>query len=88
IAVALTAMLLLEMNATESVANSLVLMPVLTYITIYAGLSNLTLPKILEGGDYSYGVYLYHVPYIKLAIMLGPPVLVGTVVGIVMLTLM
>ncbi|MGO7591228.1 acyltransferase family protein [Rhizobium leguminosarum] len=88
IAVALTAMLLLEMSATESVANRLVLMPVLTYITIYAGLSHLTLPKILEGGDYSYGVYLYHVPFIQLAIMLGPPILVGTVVGIVMLILM
>ncbi|MGO6719423.1 acyltransferase family protein [Rhizobium ruizarguesonis] len=88
IAVALTAMLLLEMSATESVANRLVLMPVLTYITIYTGLSHLALPKILEGGDYSYGVYLYHVPFIQLAIMLGPPILVGTVVGIVMLILM
>ena len=87
IAVALAAILLLDMSATESVANRLILMPVLTYITIYAGLSRLKLPKFLEGGDYSYGVYLYHVPFIQLAILLGPPILVGTAVGIVMLTL-
>ncbi|WP_245300362.1 acyltransferase [Rhizobium sp. YK2] len=87
VAVCFVAMLLLDMSATESVANRLILMPVITYITIHAGLSRLPLPKILEGGDYSYGVYLYHVPFIQLAILLGPSILVGTAVGIVMLTL-
>ncbi|MER8377503.1 acyltransferase [Mesorhizobium sp. M1406] len=87
IAVAASAILLLETSATESVAYRLVLMPVLTYITIYAGVSRLMLPRILEGGDYSYGVYLYHMPFIQLAILVGPPILVGTVVGIVTLTL-
>lgn len=87
IAVAVSAILLLETSATESVAYRLILMPVLTYITIYAGLSRLMLPRILEGGDYSYGVYLYHLPFIQLAILVGPPILVGTVVGIVALTL-
>jgi len=86
--IALAAMLLLDTTATESVASRLLLMPVLTYITIYAGLSHLPLPKILEGGDYSYGVYLYHVPFIQLAILLGPPVVVGTVAGIFILTVL
>ena len=56
IAVALTAMIVLDTRATHSVANRLILIPVLTYITIYAGLSRLPLPKILGRGDYSYGV--------------------------------
>ncbi|MFA6157321.1 acyltransferase family protein [Mesorhizobium sp.] len=87
VGVAASAMLLLETSATGSVADRLILMPVLTYITIYSGLSRLVLPRILEGGDYSYGVYLYHVPFIQLAILVGPSILVGTVVGIVTLTL-
>jgi peptidoglycan/LPS O-acetylase OafA/YrhL len=88
IAIALAAMLLLDTSVTESVAYRLMLMPALVYITIYVGLSRVKLPKILEGGDYSYGVYLYHVPFIQLAIFLGPPILVGTAIGIVMLSLM
>ncbi|WFR97903.1 acyltransferase family protein [Rhizobium tumorigenes] len=85
--IALAAALLLDMGATERVANRLILLPVLAYITIYLGLSRLTLPKILESGDYSYGVYLYHVYLIQLAILPGPPIFVGTAVGIVMLVL-
>ncbi|OJF95075.1 acyltransferase family protein [Pararhizobium antarcticum] len=88
LSIALAAMVLLDTNATESVASRLIVMPVLTYITIYAGLTRLPLPKIVEGGDYSYGVYLYHVPLIQLAILLGPPVLVGTALGIVVLTVL
>ncbi|WP_426229514.1 acyltransferase family protein [Pararhizobium sp. DWP3-4] len=87
VAVAFAAMVLLDISATQSVAYRLVLMPVLTYITIYAGLSRLRLPKFLERGDYSYDVYLYHVPFIQLAILLGPPILVGTAIGIVLLSL-
>jgi peptidoglycan/LPS O-acetylase OafA/YrhL len=86
IAIALTAMIVLDTRATHSVANRLILIPVLTYITIHAGLSRLPLPKSLERGDYSYGVYLYHVPFIQLAIFLAPSVFVGTVPGVVMLT--
>lgn len=86
IAIALTAMFVLDTRATHSVANRLILIPALTYITIYAGLSRLPLPKILERGDYSYGVYLYHVPFIQLSIFLAPSVFVGTIPGVVMLT--
>ncbi|MBB3441170.1 acyltransferase [Rhizobium sp. BK379] len=86
VAVALIAMIVLDTRATESVANRLILIPVLTYITIYAGLSRLPLPKILGRGDYSYGVYLYHVPFIQLSIFLAPSFFVGTIPGVVMLT--
>ncbi len=86
VAVALIAMIVLDTRATESVANRLILIPVLTYITIYAGLSWLPLPKILGRGDYSYGVYLYHVPFIQLSIFLAPSLFVGTIPGVVMLT--
>ncbi len=86
IAVALTAMIVLDTRATHSVTNRLILIPVLTYITIYAGLSRLPLPKILGRGDYSYGVYLYHVPFIQLSIFLAPSFFVGTIPGVVMLT--
>ncbi len=86
IAIALTAMIVLDTRATHSVANRLILIPALTYITIHAGLSRLPLPKILERGDYSYGVYLYHVPFIQLSIFLAPSVFVGTIPGVIMLT--
>ncbi|EJJ24504.1 acyltransferase family protein [Rhizobium sp. CF142] len=86
VAIALIAMIVLDARATHSVANRLILIPALTYITIYAGLSRLPLPKILERGDYSYGVYLYHVPFIQLAIFLAPSVFVGTIPGVIMLT--
>ncbi len=87
IAIALAAMVLLDTRATASVGNRLVLIPALTYITIYAGLSRLPLPRIFRGGDYSYGVYLYHVPFIQLAIYLAPSVFVGSVAGVMLLTL-
>ncbi len=47
VAVALIAMIVLDAQATESVCNRLILIPVLTYITIYAGQSRLPLLKIL-----------------------------------------
>ncbi|MBB3656621.1 peptidoglycan/LPS O-acetylase OafA/YrhL [Rhizobium sp. BK650] len=86
IAIVLDSALLLDVTAGGSVANRLILIPALTYITVYAGLSRLPLPKILERGDYSYGVYLYHVPFIQLSIFLAPSVFVGTIPGVVMLT--
>lgn len=86
IVVALGAMVLLDTRATGSVVNRILLIPVLSYITIHAGLSRLPLPKILSGGDYSYGVYLYHVPFMQLAIYLAPSLFVGTIPGVILLT--
>ncbi len=86
VVIAIDGMLLLDTRATHSVANRLILIPVLTYITIYAGLSRLPLPKIFGRGDYSYGVYLYHMPFIQLSIFLAPSFFVGTIPGVVMLT--
>jgi peptidoglycan/LPS O-acetylase OafA/YrhL len=59
--------------ATEHiVALQIVLIPALTYITVYLGLTKVPVPEYFKKGDYSYGVYLYHAPLIQVIITLFP----------------
>src|SRR6516165_4596561 len=48
------------------------LMPAIVYVTIFAGLTPLPLPKFFHTGDYSYGIYLYHQPSLQIIIPLFP----------------
>jgi len=48
------------------------LMPAIVYVTIFAGLTPLPLPKFFHTGDYSYGIYLYHQPFLQIIITLFP----------------
>jgi peptidoglycan/LPS O-acetylase OafA/YrhL len=52
----------------------LILLPALTYITVFIGLTNIPIPKFLKRGDYSYGVYLYHDPILQSIISIFPAI--------------
>lgn len=54
--------------------SRLVLLPALTYLTIFVGLTHVPIPKYFTKGDYSYGVYLYHDPFLQIVISLMPAV--------------
>ncbi len=43
--------------------------PPLTYLTVWAGMVRLPKPNFLGGGDFSYGVYLWHFPILQLLVM-------------------
>jgi peptidoglycan/LPS O-acetylase OafA/YrhL len=47
-----------------------------TYITIFIGMSNIPKSKILQSGDYSYGIYLYGFPIMQ-ALIASVPYLRG-----------
>lgn len=46
----------------------LALAPVLAYLTVWLGLARLPKLEILGGGDFSYGIYLYHFPILQLLV--------------------
>jgi peptidoglycan/LPS O-acetylase OafA/YrhL len=48
------------------------LMPALVYVTVFVGLTRVPLPKFFHTGDYSYGIYLYHQPFLQIVITLLP----------------
>lgn len=47
-------------------------LPLIVYLTVAIGLSRLPPIPGFGGGDYSYGLYLYHVPFMQLLIHLFP----------------
>jgi peptidoglycan/LPS O-acetylase OafA/YrhL len=71
-AVCVLAMLILSSPSIESVPNRLVVIPALVYITVFVGLTPVPLPSVFHKGDYSYGVYLYHDPFLQILISLAP----------------
>lgn len=56
---------------SNPVADAL-LLPLVVYLTVAIGLSRLPPIPGFGGGDYSYGLYLYHVPFMQLLIYLFP----------------
>jgi len=47
--------------------------PVLTYIVLWLGLSRLPRNRLFGGGDWSYGIYLWHFPILQLVMLLLAP---------------
>jgi peptidoglycan/LPS O-acetylase OafA/YrhL len=55
--------------------------PLVTYVTVYIGLTSFQSNRLLQLGDYSYGIYLYGYP-ISEALVRTFPVLRGNVFGL------
>jgi peptidoglycan/LPS O-acetylase OafA/YrhL len=45
--------------------KSLLLIAPSAYLVAWAGLQRLAVPRVYRGGDYSYGVYLWHFPVLQ-----------------------
>jgi peptidoglycan/LPS O-acetylase OafA/YrhL len=58
-------------------AVHVVALPLLAYLTVMIGLSPMPRLPGFETGDYSYGLYLYHVPFIQLLIHYFPQTWTG-----------
>lgn len=56
----------------DSTVFHALMLPPLGYVTVYLGLSRIPVPAIFKTGDYSYGLYLYHVPFIQALLSLFP----------------
>jgi peptidoglycan/LPS O-acetylase OafA/YrhL len=61
-----------SMAAGQAPALRFLLMPAIVYMTIFIGLTKMPLPKFFHTGDYSYGIYLYHQPFLQIIITLFP----------------
>ena len=73
-AICLYAAIELPSGMQDAVANRLIGIPVLVYMTVFIGLTPVPVPKLIRSGDYSYGVYLYHDPLLQVIIGLFPAV--------------
>jgi peptidoglycan/LPS O-acetylase OafA/YrhL len=62
----------LNMHDVDRVGNRFFFLPPLVYITVFLGLTKLPLPRFFHSGDYSYGVYLYHEPFLQCLVVLAP----------------
>lgn len=66
---------------SEMVIGRLILLPILTYMTVFIGLTDVPIPEFFKRGDYSYGVYLYHFPILQTIINLWPRLFINTSYG-------
>jgi peptidoglycan/LPS O-acetylase OafA/YrhL len=62
----------LPMAQGQSPLLRFILLPALAYVTVFIGLTPMPLPKFFKTGDYSYGIYLYHQPFLQIVISLFP----------------
>jgi peptidoglycan/LPS O-acetylase OafA/YrhL len=56
----------------QSIGARFFLLPALSYITVFIGLTKIKIPSYFIRGDYSYGIYLYHDPFLQIVIALFP----------------
>lgn len=68
----LAAIITLDSRAIESVINRPIVITSLVYMTVFIGLSEVPIPAFFRKGDYSYGVYLYHDPFLQICISAFP----------------
>lgn len=63
---------ILPMQQGQSTLLRFILLPALAYVTVFIGLTPIRLPRFFRTGDYSYGIYLYHQPFLQIVISLFP----------------
>ncbi len=68
----LFAMLHFNYHAIDRVGNRFFFLPPLVYMTAFLGVTKIPLPRFFHSGDYSYGVYLYHEPFLQIIVGLVP----------------
>lgn len=71
-ALCVAAAFVFDASETLKPTTRIVLLPALTYVTVYLGLTTIKLPAFLTKGDYSYGLYLYHNPLLQIVIGIFP----------------
>ena len=79
--IAIAAIFVLSSPSIETVPNRIIVIPALVYITVFIGLTPVPLPSMFHKGDYSYGVYLYHDPFLQILIGLAPGIFLAPKVG-------
>ena len=75
------AIIFMNSSSIFQVPNRIILVPALVYITVFIGLVPMWLPKFFHQGDYSYGVYLYHDPFLQILILLAPALFLTPITG-------
>ena len=75
-------------HLNDVTALHLIGVPVLLYIVVFAGLSKLPKLPVYKHGDYSYGIYLYHVPFLQAIVFLHPEISAGPlfIIGLPLMT--
>ena len=86
--VCLAGALRLDLVSSEIVIYRFMLLPALVYLTVYLGVTRIPIPRILHSGDYSYGVYLYHAPLLKVVVGLVPGIVLTRFWGAIALALL
>ena len=81
VAICITAAVTLNIKLHNEILLRIILLPALTYITIFIGMSDIKYPAFLRKNDLSYGIYLYHDPVMHLVIALFPALGIATLYG-------
>lgn len=66
------AALTLRFDQAQIAPLRFIFIPAIVYITIFIGLTPMPLPRHFKTGDYSYGIYLYHQPFLQIMLFLAP----------------
>jgi peptidoglycan/LPS O-acetylase OafA/YrhL len=67
---------------TRILSNDFALLLPLVYMTCFLGVTQIPVPKFVHSGDYSYGIYLYHDPFLQVIISLFPALVFRPVFGV------
>jgi peptidoglycan/LPS O-acetylase OafA/YrhL len=72
LAACLLAAVLGSFGLMDNASFRIVMLPVLVYITVFVGVTPIPKLPVFSRGDYSYGLYLYHMPFQQIIYALIP----------------